>query len=80
MIHVFKEDDGHWPHWAVWSDTEAAEKDGRCIGVGITKLDALRDARAELVDDGRVVQLLLDEEADKQAVKDHSLDPSGGRA
>lgn len=57
MINVFppfKNGD----RWQVWSDTEVSE-DGRCIGSGKTKVEALRDAHRELREDLGTVSDLL---------------------
>ncbi len=48
MINIIKEPDGTY---RVWTDTEVAQCDGRCIGVGSTELLAVEAARQELQSD-----------------------------
>jgi hypothetical protein len=48
MIHIVKYDEGHW---TVWTDTEAGEQDGRCLGRGTTEKVALKEAWLELRED-----------------------------
>lgn len=37
--------------WEVWTDTEVSLKDGRCIGLGKTREEAIENARNELQED-----------------------------
>lgn len=55
MIHVFNER----KDWQVWTDCEPGEEhSGRCIGSGLSKAAALRNASDELIADlNRVRQL-----------------------
>lgn len=39
------------PHWTVWTEPEEGNHDGRCIGVGKTKIEALSDALKDLGSD-----------------------------
>ena len=48
MINVFHDPDASPNTWSVWHDVDGMEKDGLCIGVGKTKIAALKDARLEL--------------------------------
>lgn len=66
MIHIFNEDND----WEVWSDTEISEMDGRCIGSGKTKAEALEDARVELVEELERIHALL--ECESQHSKNNS--------
>ena len=46
MISVLQDPrDGEWQ---VWTDTEIGEQDGRIVGLGKTRREALKDATEEL--------------------------------
>lgn len=42
---------GFHDDWEVWTDTEVALRDGRCIGVGKTREEAIENAKKELQED-----------------------------
>ena len=44
VVHAFH--DGY--DWDIWLDTEVAERDGLCIGVGQTRAAAIEDAISDL--------------------------------
>lgn len=51
MIHVIRTNRSFPPtqlDWEVWTDTEVSSKDGRCIGAGKTRLEAIENAIKEL--------------------------------
>lgn len=48
MINILKYEEDLW---AVWTDTEGGERDGRCIGVGNTREAAVDEAMVELLSD-----------------------------
>lgn len=48
MINVINNEAGVWE---VWSDTEVAKCDGRCLSVGSSKADAISKAVVELRDE-----------------------------
>ncbi len=47
-------------HWEVWTDTEIQKRDGRCIGVGMTHEGALREARDEIRNELKTLDLSIE--------------------
>lgn len=45
-VHIFSYDDGNL--FEVWLDTDIAEQDGLCIGVGPTRYEAIVSAAEDL--------------------------------
>ncbi len=50
--------------WAVWLDTEVADYDGICLGVGATRAAAVEEAKRELYAALRVLAEPLEQGAD----------------
>jgi hypothetical protein len=49
MINLFSNSTTN--KWEIWTDTDAGERDGRCLAVGNSEHQVIEEAMTELLDD-----------------------------